>query len=204
MDIGSIQALWEENENNSPCLKESIPWHELIVSPSWEDRGISFLPHREPRPGAVAKVLGFLSWPPAFSPTFLPSSLSPGTDHHGPLENLTAFAVIPLAGTMETKSQHYLTGSLSFHSRECSWAAPLSFQSHRKPLWWAEVDPITRGRPGPKSASVYCTLGVLKLLGNILTNQSPPSSEMLSLLRARPLPWGESILLLLSRVNLFL
>lgn len=125
----------------------------------------------------MAKVPGFLSWPPAFSPAFLPSSKSPGTDQHGSVApakkiNLTEFSVLWLEGT---KSEHRATGSLSCPGR-CSPAAALSCQSSREPPGWAEKDPHHIW-PGSKFASVYCALGDLRPLGNVLSSESPPSSE---------------------------
>lgn len=126
----------------------------------------------------MAKVPGFLSWPPAFSLALLPSSKCPGTDQHesvAPAKNLTESAVIRLEGSMETKSEHHATGSLSF-PEGCSWAAPLSCQSPREPLGWAEKD-LHHIQPGPELASVYCALGDLRPLGNLLPSKSPPSLE---------------------------
>lgn len=126
----------------------------------------------------MAKVPGFLSWPPAFSTAFLPSSKSPGTDQHesvAPVKNLTESAVIRLEGSTETKSEHSATGSVSF-PEGWSPAAPLSCQSPRKPPGWAEKGLHHTG-PGPELANVYCALGDLRPLRNLLPSESPPSSE---------------------------
>lgn len=141
----------------------------------------------------MAKVLGFLPWPPASSPAFLSSPESPGTHHHGPVtpaKRLTACAAILLVQTIKTKSQHHPSGSPTF-PEESSQDVPLSCLSLRKSLGWAEKDTEPHHTwPGSKVSNVYCTLGILRPPGNLLSNQSPPFSEVLGFLGARPPPLG--------------
>lgn len=151
----------------------------------------------------MAKVSGFLSWPRAFSPTFLPSSKSPGTDQHGsvaPAKNLSEFAVIRLEGTMETNSKYHTTGSLNFPGVGGRvLGLLLYFVSLPGSHWGGQREKHTHHTwPDPKFASVYCALGDLGPLGNILTLRVPSLLRVLCLCGARPPPWGESMLLLLD------
>lgn len=124
----------------------------------------------------MAKVPGFLSWPPAFSPAFLSSFKSLGTDQHGsvgPAKNLTGCAVVWLEGTTETKSQPSITNWKPGLFQE-DILRLLFYLVHLPGSHWggAEKDPHHTW-PGPKLASVCCALGDLRPL----TNESPPSSE---------------------------
>lgn len=150
----------------------------------------------------MAKVPGFLSWPRAFSPAFLSSFKSLGTDQHGsvaPAKNLTGCTVVWLEGTTETKSQHHQLETWAFPGAH-SQAALLSRPSPREPLGW--------GRERPTSHMAW-----LKVSKCLLCPWRPQASweasyqRVPSLLRApcapclcgaRPPPRGESIILLLA------